>query len=122
MRAILFAAGNDSTMPALTEARPAVMLSLMDRPFLQHVLEALVDAGVHHFDFVLHHRPELVEAHFGDGKRWGCEIRYYLARDGASQYRMLQAMPPADGPVVIAHADRLPLLPEAALTTAASAL
>lgn len=109
MRAILFAFGDAPGAAALTESRPATMLPLVDRPFLQHVLEALVDTGVHQFDFVLHHHPDLIESHFGDGKRWGSEIRYHLARDVSAPYLPLQAMPHDDGPVVIVHGDRLPL-------------
>jgi hypothetical protein len=111
MRAIVFAPGDASGMPALTESRSAPMLPLVDRPFLQHVLETLVDAGVHRFDFVLHHHPDQVETHFGDGKRWGSEIRYHLARDGAAAYQTLQAMNHTDDMTVVVHADRLPLLP-----------
>jgi lipopolysaccharide/colanic/teichoic acid biosynthesis glycosyltransferase len=91
------------------------MLPLVDRPFLQHVLEALVDAGVHEFDFVLHHHPARVEAHFGDGKRWGSQIRYHLVRDGGAPYQAVQAMEHGDEIVAIVRGDCLPLLPPAAL-------
>jgi len=122
MRAIVFAAGRAGTMPALTESRPEPMLPLMDRPFLQHVVECLVDLGVQQFDFVLSERPDQIEQHFGDGKRWGCEIRYYLARDGAAQYRTGQVLPPIEGKVLVAHGDRLPLVPAGALDSATPAM
>lgn len=119
MRAIVFASGDAPGAAALTESRPATMLPLVDRPFLQHVLETLVDAGVHRFDFILHHHPDHVEAHFGDGKRWGSEIRYHLARDVSAPYQPLQVMRHDEEPVAIVHADRLPLLPPGALASPA---
>ncbi len=121
MRAILFATGN-TAMSGLTETVPAPLLPLLDRPFLQHVLEHLVDHGFLQFDFVLSEHPDQIEAHFGDGKRWGCQIRYYLARDSASPYGVLRVAAPGDGLTLIAHADRLPLLPEGSFTAHAPAL
>ncbi len=115
MRAIIFALGHAPGISALTDSCPAEMLPLVDRPFLQHVLEALVDAGVQRFDFVLHHHPARVEAHFGDGKRWGSEIRYHLVRDGAAPYQAVQAMEHGEGMVAIVRGDCLPLLPAGAL-------
>jgi len=119
MRALVYACGG-SAMSALTENRSAAMLPLIDRPVLQHVLEYIVDLGVHSFDFVLSDRPDEIERYFGDGKRWGCTIRYHLVRDSAAAYRAAQTLPQSDECVLVAHADRLPLLPAGALTDSAA--
>jgi hypothetical protein len=109
MRAVVFATG-PASLHALTEAIPAPMLPLLDRPFLQHVLEFLIDLGVQSFDFILSEHPAEVERHFETGKRWGCEIRYHLARDAASPFGVLQAVPPASEPLFLVDGARLPML------------
>lgn len=83
------------------------MLPLIDRPFLQHIVEFVVEAGVDTIDIVLSHLPEKVEALLGDCTRWGVQIRYHLARDAARPYAALSRFG-ATGPVLLVHADCLP--------------
>ena len=52
------------------------MLPLVDRPFVQHIIEFLVAGGIKRLDFVLGHLPDEVEARFGDGSRWGIRLTY----------------------------------------------
>ena len=47
------------------------LLPLMDRPFIQHVLEQLVLQGFKSFDIVLCSYPESYKSLLGDGSRWG---------------------------------------------------
>jgi len=97
-------------MPALTERRPAPMLPLLDRPFVQHTVEFLVGQGVREFDFVLSHLPEEIEGLLGDGTRWGAAIRCHLARDADHPYDSIRVMglEAESRPVLLGHADRLP--------------
>ena len=101
-------------MTAETASRlhPAVMMPLLDRPFLQHVVEYLVLHGIRQIDFVLSHMPEQIEAHFGEGHRWGVKFSYHLARDPLRPYNSLKTILhniPADEPVLSVHGDRLPV-------------
>src|SRR5215212_7642851 len=80
----------------------------------------LVDRGVTEFDFIISHLPERIEHLLGDGARWGSQFRFHLARDASRPYGMLRTLSGADtddangadGPILLAHADRLPQLPE----------
>lgn len=110
MRALIFAAGLAPDMAPLTSRRPNVMLPLMDRSFIQHMIESLVGRDVTDFDIVLSHLPEQVERLLRQGNRWGCSIRYHLAKDPDRPYRRLAAIWPgeSDETVLIGHADRLP--------------
>lgn len=107
MRAIVVATGHP--IPP-DEPYPAPMFPLVDRPFIQHVVEFLVDQGVTEFDFILHHAPEKIEHLLGDGGRWGSRFRFHLARDPARPYRLLRGVG-FNGerePLLLVHADRLP--------------
>lgn len=114
MRAIVIATGVNPHIAALTERHPAPMLPLIDRPFIQHVVEYLVDQGVTEFDFILSHLPEQVEHLLGDGRRWGSRFRFHLARDPLRPYALLRTIltgeqkDEGDFPFLLVHADRLP--------------
>jgi hypothetical protein len=85
------------------------MLPLMDRPFIQHVIEILVNRGCSRFEVVLSHRPEKIEALLEDGKRWGVDIRYHLVARPDRPYRPLKLLDqhPYNHPILLVHADRL---------------
>jgi NDP-sugar pyrophosphorylase family protein/lipopolysaccharide/colanic/teichoic acid biosynthesis glycosyltransferase len=110
MMAIVLATGLGPELEFLTERYPPAMLPLVDRPFIQHLVEFLVEQGVHRFEFVLSHLPEKIEDFLGDGSRWGSSFRFHLTRDPAFPCEGFKAfsLEPEEGQVLIAHADRLP--------------
>jgi len=71
MRAIVIATGVPSPLSCLGSRYPTPLLPVVDRPVLQHVVEALVIAGIRDIDFILSDAPEIVERHFSTGQRWG---------------------------------------------------
>lgn len=114
MKAIIIATGLGAGVAALRERYPAPMLPLVDRPFIQHIIETLVDKGVTEFDIILSHLPEKIEHLLGSGARWGSKIRFHLTREADRPYQSIRALcrNSSNDPVLLAHADRLPQLPE----------
>jgi hypothetical protein len=112
MIALIIAPGLNRHMAALNERYPTPLLPLMDRPFIQHVVEFLVEGGVTRFEFVLSHLPERIRDLLGDGARWGSAFRFHLARDPETPYDILKTrqFDQDAGPFLLAHADRLPLI------------
>jgi len=110
MIAVIIAPGLSPGMEPLNERYPTSLLPLVDRPFIQHVVEFLVEGGITRFDFILSHLPEKIENLLGDGSRWGSVFRFHLTRDPAHPYDSLKIMNLDNdaGPVLLAHADRLP--------------
>lgn len=100
--------------PIMAERYPAVLLPLMDRPFLQHLLEHLVRVGFRQFDLLISKHPEKIEHLLGDGKRWGISIRYHLIRDAQKPYpavdRINTAAKPGSARILLAHATRWPAI------------
>jgi lipopolysaccharide/colanic/teichoic acid biosynthesis glycosyltransferase len=114
MRAVIIATGGTPEVQPLDDRQPAPLLPLVDRPLLQHLVEFYTRQGVDSLDFVLHQQPQMIEHHFGDGARWGNHIIYHLARDPVRPYRVLRALDwsgMGEAPVLLGHADRLPLVP-----------
>jgi NDP-sugar pyrophosphorylase family protein len=76
MKAFVLAAGESRRLRPLTSRIPKPMLQIGKRPILEHNIRWLAAYGVHDIVINLHHRPEVVRRHFGDGSRFGVSIRY----------------------------------------------
>jgi lipopolysaccharide/colanic/teichoic acid biosynthesis glycosyltransferase len=115
MRAVVIALGAMEKTDALNSRFPTPMLPLVDRPFIQHIVEHLVSHGVTSFDLILGHLPELIEAHLGDGARWGTRINYHLCSDKPAAWQFLRTLDiRPDEEVLLGRADCLPDLGKAA--------
>jgi len=109
MTAVLISTQKWLQMERLSERYPSAMLPLMDRPFIQHVVETLTNRGFNRFEVVLSHLPEKIEVLLGDGQRWGVNIRYHLVPRYDRPYRSLKLFDdyPYEHPILLVHADRL---------------
>ena len=106
--AVILAAGEGRRLKPLTNRRPKPMIPVANRPLLEHVLEAVVAAGIDHVVFVVGYRQERIRNHFGDGDDWGVDIEYV---DQSTQlgtgHAVLQAESAVDGPFVALNGDRI---------------
>src|SRR5258708_29247728 len=75
-KALILAAGKGSRLGRLTERIPKPMLRIHDRPALEVHVRHLAAAGASDIWINLHHAPEPIRAHFGDGSRFGVSIQY----------------------------------------------
>lgn len=110
MIAIILATGLNPNLKELNERYPTPMLPLVDRPFIQHIIEFLVEEGVNRFEFILSHFPEQIEKYLGDGSRWGSSFQFHLTRNPAYPYETLKTLDYGvyGEQILIVHADRLP--------------
>lgn len=76
MKAFVLAAGESRRLLPLTDRIPKPMLQIGKRPILEHNIRLLAAYGVQDIAINLHHCPEVVRQHFGDGSRFGVSIRY----------------------------------------------
>ncbi len=76
MKAVILAAGKGTRMGPLTESRPKVMLTLANKPILEHVILNLKAAGIRQFLIVIGYCKEKIIEHFGDGSMFGVDIEY----------------------------------------------
>lgn len=75
-RAMLLAAGSGTRLRPLTDRVPKPMLPVGGRPLIEHTVRALARVGVREIIVNLHHHPDVLPAHFGDGGAWGVTMRY----------------------------------------------
>ncbi|MDM8536486.1 sugar transferase [Desulfobacterales bacterium HSG17] len=109
MRAILITSGELKEISISGDSISSSLMLLIDRPFIQHVIEYLVNQGIKDFDVVLCQSPEKIKDLLGNGRRWGVNFTYHLVRDPARPYEILKRISsePKGPPVILAHTDRL---------------
>lgn len=72
----LMAGGFGTRLYPLTQSCPKPMLKVGGKPILELILESFANAGFHRFFISTHYLPQVIHEHFGDGSRWGVDIRY----------------------------------------------
>jgi UTP--glucose-1-phosphate uridylyltransferase len=93
-KAVFPVAGLGTRFLPATKAMPKEMLTVVDRPVLQHVVEEAREAGIEHFIFVTGRNKGVIEDHF--------DIAYELEdtlkkRGKAKEYELLMSALPAPG-------------------------
>jgi dTDP-glucose pyrophosphorylase len=73
---VLMAGGLGSRMRPLTDDCPKPLLSVKNKPILEIILENFIEYGFHNFFIAVNYKAEMIEANFGDGRRWGVTIEY----------------------------------------------
>lgn len=73
---VLMAGGLGQRLRPLTDDTPKPLLPVGDRPLLEIIINRFTAQGFRKFFISVNYRADLVEAHFGDGAKFGAEIRY----------------------------------------------
>ena len=97
--------------PDLDDSAGANWLSLpplVDRPFVQRVLESVVQAGGQHIHLLANDSTGQLRQLVEDGRRWGVTVHHVDAEE--NPYRVLSSFR-MHGAVLLGHADTLPELP-----------
>lgn len=72
----IMAGGFGARLMPLTENCPKPMLPVRGKPILEHVVEKLRAAGIHHLSIATHYQAERITRHFRDGTDFGVHIQY----------------------------------------------
>jgi NDP-sugar pyrophosphorylase family protein len=72
----ILAGGLATRMHPVTQRLPKSMIEVAGRPFIEHQLERLQAENVKNVVLCVGHLGEMIEAHVGDGKRFGLSVRY----------------------------------------------
>lgn len=77
---VVLMGGLGTRLGACTRDCPKPLMEVEGKPFFSYQLEIMRQAGFRRFLFCLGYRAEQIEEYYGDGSRFGVEIRY--SRDG----------------------------------------
>ena len=70
IQAVILAGGLGTRLRPITDTIPKPMIKYHDKPFLEYILEMLVEQGIKKVVLLLGYLPEKVTEYFGDGKNY----------------------------------------------------
>ncbi|MGG1312925.1 MULTISPECIES: nucleotidyltransferase family protein [Cohnella] len=73
---VLMAGGLGTRLAPLTHNCPKPLLKVGSKPILELILENFIAQGFYRFYISVNYKAEMIIEHFGNGSRWGVEIRY----------------------------------------------
>ena len=79
-QAVILAGGEGIRLRPLTYQIPKPMVAVNNRPFLEYLIEMLKANGITEVVLLLGYLPEKVIQHFGDGSRFGVNIKYSVGK------------------------------------------
>ena len=105
---VIMAGGRGTRLLPHTEHCPKPLLPVGGKPMLEHIIERARSEGFVRFILAIHYLGEMIEAHFGDGRRWQVQIGYLREQaplGTAGALGLLQPRP--DAPFVVSNGDVL---------------
>jgi dTDP-glucose pyrophosphorylase len=103
---VIMAGGRGVRLMPLTEATPKPMLLVGSKPILEHILISAISQGFSEFVISVNYLSEIIEAHFGDGSKWGISIRYLREDKPLGTAGALSLLPEeTPGPILVANGD-----------------
>ncbi|WP_251342973.1 sugar phosphate nucleotidyltransferase [Haloplanus halophilus] len=105
--AVVLAAGEGTRLRPLTKYRPKPLLPAANRPILEYVLDALVDAGVEDLHVVVGYRRDRVQDHVGATYR-GRSVTYHVQeKQLGTGHAVLQARNALDSDFLVVNGDEV---------------
>lgn len=105
-QAVILAGGRGTRLGPLTDVRPKPMIEIHGKPFLEYLVEMLSSQGFERILLLLGYLPEVIQNHFGDGRRWGVRIDYSVsAVENDTGRRLKLAEPQIDECLFLMYCD-----------------
>lgn len=77
-QAVILAGGLGTRLKPITDTIPKPMIEFHGKPFLEYLIEMLVEQGFKRVVLLLGYLPHKITKYFGDGRNWGIEIKYSI--------------------------------------------
>ena len=90
----LMAGGFGTRLRPLTDNCPKPLLKVGNKPILEVTLLNFIKSGFVNFYISTHYMPEMIQAHFGDGSKWGVNITYVHEESPLGTGGALGLLPP----------------------------
>lgn len=90
---VLMAGGLGKRLYPLTDECPKPLLKVGDKPILETILQNFIEYGFIRFYISVNYKAEMIEEYFGDGSKWGVEIRYLREKEQLGTAGALSLLP-----------------------------
>lgn len=103
---VIMAGGEGRRLLPHTENCPKPLLVVAGKPLLEHIIERAKMEGFTHFILAIRYLGHMIEAHFGNGERFGVRIDYLREESAlgtAGALSLLSYLP--EDPIVVTNGD-----------------
>jgi len=105
---VIMAGGLGKRLKELTRDTPKPMLAVGNRPLLETIVCRFVEQGFRHIWLAVNYHAEQIEEYFGDGAKFGAEVRYLREDKRLGTAGALSLLPQSpDFPLLVTNADLL---------------
>jgi NDP-sugar pyrophosphorylase family protein len=115
MKAVILAGGKGARLAPYTVVLPKPLMPVGDRPILEIILRQLRHHGITDVVLAVGYLAELLEAYFGDGRRFGVHIEYSREEKPLGTAGPLALIDGLDEPFLVMNGDLLTTLDYAKL-------
>jgi NDP-sugar pyrophosphorylase family protein len=115
MDVVVLAGGRGTRLRPYTTVLPKPLMPVGDMPVLEILLRRLAAAGFERVNLAVGHLGELIEAYFGDGRRYGLELVYWREAEPLGTAGPLAQMELESERALVMNGDLLTTLEFAAL-------
>jgi dTDP-glucose pyrophosphorylase len=107
IRAVIMAGGFGKRLLHLTEKMPKPMLPVGEAPLIERTVEQLREAGIRRLHITTHYCADQIIDHFGDGSRFGVEVKYVTEDKPLGTAGFLGLMEKSQQPLLVINGDIL---------------
>jgi NDP-mannose synthase len=105
--AVILAGGRGTRLRPYTLTLPKPLVPLVDTPIVEIVIRKLANAGYGSATLAINHMGDLIQAYFGQGERWGLQLRYSLESEPLGTIAPLRLMEDLPDNFLVINADVL---------------
>ena len=80
MKAVIMAGGFGTRLRPLTMTIPKPMVSLLNKPIMEHIINLLKNHGINNIVSLLYYHPEIITNYFQSGEKFGVSLNYIIAQ------------------------------------------
>lgn len=99
--AVVMAGGRGVRLRPLTDTVPKPMIRVAGRPILERLVLHLVSHGITRIFVAVNHLGDVIERHFEDGSRFGCDISYLRESKPLGTGGALSLLPSRPAPPIL---------------------
>ncbi len=107
MKAVILAGGTGTRLRPYTTILPKPLMPVGNYPISEILVRQLRHYGVNEITFAVGYLNQLIEAYFGDGKRWGVAIKYLREASPLGTAGPLAQLADFDQPLLVMNGDIL---------------
>lgn len=105
---VLMAGGLGARLRPLTDSCPKPLLRVGKKPILETILEGFISYGFYKFYFAVNYKSDMIENYFGDGNKFGVEIKYLHENERLGTAGALYLLPEnVIEPIIVMNGDLL---------------